>query len=82
MKTLYTVLITLALTGCATPPQWLAAVYDNNDMCQFQNVPGRTNNEKVLNQPSYCGAGAKRQYIYATPRNQPLGAPTGYVNSR
>lgn len=39
---------TLALTGCATPPQWLATMYDSNDPCQLQN------NKGVY--PSHCGS--------------------------
>lgn len=39
------------LSGCASPPQWLADHYNSQDLCQSRNWPmGR--------EPSYCGAGA------------------------
>jgi len=47
------------LTGCATPPQWLANHYDSNDSCQVKNHGGDWN--KI---PSYCGASGGRVYIY------------------
>lgn len=40
---------TMALTGCASAPNWLASMYDNNDPCQLQN------NKGVY--PSHCGKG-------------------------
>jgi hypothetical protein len=43
-------LVAVALTGCASPPQWLADHYNSQDLCQSRNWPmGR--------EPSYCGAG-------------------------
>lgn len=50
------VALTLILTGCATPPQWLADMYDSNDRCQnYYKVPN-------YQSPSYCGAGGGRAY--------------------
>lgn len=40
------VLIAVTLTGCSTPPRFLAAMYDNNDPCQRAVMP------------SWCGAGS------------------------
>lgn len=42
------IVFTLALTGCASAPNWLASMYDNNDPCQLQNNKGIY--------PSYCGS--------------------------
>ncbi len=55
------------LTGCATPPQWLANHYNSLDPCQRDTMP------------SWCGSTNGRMTIYTTPYGQPLGAPTGYV---
>ena len=55
MKTLI-LLIALALTGCATPPRFLAAMYDNNDPCQSK---GQVNYQY----PSFCGAGSGTRYV-------------------
>jgi hypothetical protein len=65
--------IAVLLTGCAgNPPRLLAEFYDRQDPCQRQNNGGRY--------PSWCGAGsAGRTVIYATPTNNPLGAPVGYT---
>jgi hypothetical protein len=69
-------LIVLALTGCATPPQWLANYYDRNDPCQTgagdparQQLLGRP---LGYQQPSFCGAGSTRTYIY-NQSNQRIG---------
>lgn len=51
---IYTLVLSLLLTGCATPPQWLASMYDNNDPCQ------RVELIKTGQYPSYCGGGSKR----------------------
>lgn len=82
MKTAILVL-SLTLAGCAgKPPSLLAAMYNNNDPCQLQNLKGTTMDEKVANMPSFCGASGNRQYIYSTPKNQAVGAPVGYVKTR
>lgn len=47
-------LIVLSLTGCATPPQWLADMYDSNDPCQ------RTELIAKGTYPSYCGGGSSK----------------------
>jgi len=78
MKTV-AILLSFALTGCANGPWLLATIYDNNDLCQVQNLRGKTMNEKVANMPSFCGSTANRQTIYATPNGKPVGAPVGYV---
>lgn len=66
MKTAILIL-SLTLVGCATPPQWLASYYNNQDPCQ-----------NVNNQPNWCGGGS-RTYIYTTPHQQPLGIQSGYI---
>lgn len=55
MKTIVIVLA-LFLTGCATPPRFLAAMYDSNDPCQ------RTELIQTGQYPSFCGA-SKSTYI-------------------
>ena len=40
--------LTLVLPGCASAPNWLATMYDNNDPCQLQNNHGKY--------PSHCGS--------------------------
>jgi starvation-inducible outer membrane lipoprotein len=49
--------IALCLTGCATPPSWLASMYDSNDRCQ--------NYYKVENYkyPDWCGAGSGARLV-------------------
>ena len=49
--------LTLLLTACATPPRFLAAMYDNNDPCQ------QTHLIKTGQYPSFCGAGSGTRYI-------------------
>lgn len=56
MKTLL-VILALALTGCAQPPKFLAAMYDNNDPCQ------QTHLIKTGQYPSFCGAGSGTRYV-------------------
>ena len=63
--------VILTLTGCATPPSFLAAMYDNADMCQRKNYTGT--------QPGYCGAADSRTYYYVTRNNSPLGEQAGYA---
>lgn len=61
-------LVTALLTGCATPPYWLAEMFDANDPCQQRNY--------VDKQPNWCGASSGRTYIY---KGQG-GAPIGYIS--
>ena len=55
------------LSGCATPPQWLANMYDSNDACQnYYNKPN-------YQYPEWCGANKGNRYVtrdYYT--NRPL----------
>jgi len=44
----------LTLTGCASAPGFLSAMYDSQDLCQ------RTELIERGQYPSYCGAGASR----------------------
>ena len=70
MKTLLLSLTCCILGGCGTygEPLILARMFDSADQCQ--RFP----------QPNYCGAGsAGRTTIYATPNNNPIGAPVGYT---
>ena len=57
MKTLITLTLIILLAGCATPPRWLANMYDSNDPCQ--------NYYKVSNYqyPNWCGASSGQKYI-------------------
>lgn len=63
--------LVVVLQGCATPPQWLANMYDSNDPCQnYYKVPN-------YQYPSFCGAGQRPAYItrdYYT--NRPLTTTT------
>lgn len=43
---IFVLALAVALTGCATPPRFLAAMYNNNDPCQRQVMP------------DWCGAGS------------------------
>jgi hypothetical protein len=56
MKTILVVLA-LTLTGCASPPRFLAAMYDNNDPCQ------RVELIKTGQYPSFCGRGSGTSYV-------------------
>ena len=53
----FLILLTSLLTACATPPQFLANMYDSNDRCQ--NYYKRADYQ----QPSYCGAGSGSKYV-------------------
>lgn len=68
------IIISMALTGCATPPTWLAAHFDSLDRCQIKHWQDP--------QPSYCGASSGRTVIYSTPQGQSLGAPIGYTKKQ
>lgn len=77
MKIILLSLTCCILGGCGTygEPLLLARLYDNADDCQPQNW-----HRSGGRQPSYCGAGsAGRTTIYATPTNNPIGAPVGYT---
>lgn len=55
MKSILIMAVVL-LSGCATPPRWLANMYDANDHCQnFYNRPDYV-------QPNYCGGGSSKTY--------------------
>jgi len=62
-------IIAVTLTGCATPPKWLAAHYNNQDPCQRDPYI------------SYCGA-SHSTYIYATPNNSANGPRVGYIRNK
>lgn len=42
------------MTACATPPQFLAKMYDDADPCQQWRDKSRPLGEQI---PSWCGAG-------------------------
>lgn len=72
MKSLVSIILVAALTGCATPPRFLAASFNSGDVCQnYRKDP-------TWQLPSYCGSG-NRTTIYSTPHGAPLGYPVGYV---
>lgn len=60
--------------GCGTygEPKVLAWMFDAADTCQSRNWPKGK-------EPSYCGAGAGRTYIYSTPHQSGVGRQVGYV---
>jgi len=68
MKILLALMI-LTLSGCGTygEPLFLARMYDASDPCQRAQ------------KPQWCGAASGRTTIYATPNNNPIGAPVGYI---
>lgn len=49
--------VLLLVTGCATPPQFLANMYDSNDPCQ------RTELIKEGKYPQWCGGGSGKRYV-------------------
>lgn len=51
------VLMILVLTGCATPPRFLANMYDSNDPCQ--NYYNKANYQY----PNWCGANNGKTYM-------------------
>ena len=71
MKILMAVILAITLTGCASPPRWLAAHFDAMDPCQNVNA-----------MPQWCGAASGRTVIYSTPHQGPLGAQIGYTKNR
>jgi hypothetical protein len=48
--------VILTLTGCASPPRFLAAMYDNNDPCQ------KTHLIATGQYPTWCG-GTGKTYV-------------------
>lgn len=70
----YLIPLVVVLSGCATPPQWLANHFDSLDPCQTKHWQDP--------QPRFCGASSGRTTVYSTPQGQPLGAPIGYTKTR
>lgn len=68
MRKISLLVLVLLLTGCATPPQWLANTYDRNDPCQtgqFSEAERlRLGRAVGYQMPSWCGASSGRVYIY------------------
>jgi len=68
MKTVIALVLLVNLTACATPPQWLASMYDRNDPCQ--TGVGNEQRRQELGRPvgyrapDYCGYGSNRTFIY------------------
>lgn len=54
---LVAITLVAVLTGCAQPPKFLAAIYNNNDVCQ------RTDLIKTGQYPSWCGGGTTKAYV-------------------
>jgi starvation-inducible outer membrane lipoprotein len=51
------VILSVVLTGCASPPTWLANYYNSQDKCQnYYQVPN-------YQYPNYCGASKGTVYI-------------------
>jgi starvation-inducible outer membrane lipoprotein len=59
----------LLLSGCATPPQWLANHFDQQDPCQTRAELGRPLGYTA---PGWCGGSGKRQ-VYYDMQNRPVG---------
>jgi hypothetical protein len=53
-------LIVLLLTGCATPPQFIANYYNDADLCQ------------KAQRPSFCGAGNNVIGVVRTTTGKPV----------
>jgi uncharacterized protein YceK len=51
------ILMVVLLSGCATPPRFLAAMYDSNDPCQ--NYYNRADYKL----PNFCGSGSGTRYV-------------------
>lgn len=69
MKTII-VLAAILLTGCATPPAFLANHYNNMDPCQAH----RPERAQGYQRPNWCGASNDRVYLYNN-----AGQPLGYI---
>lgn len=80
--------------GTYGEPLLLTRMFDSADPCQNYKVLDsggfdykQVNGKLVVDirpskttQPSFCGAGSRgRTTIYATPNNNPIGAPVGYT---
>lgn len=62
-------LIVLLLSGCATPPQFLADYYNRKDPCQ----PYKHNADvRYENRPSFCGAGNNVIGVIRTTTGKPV----------
>lgn len=60
------ILLSMLLTGCAHPPQWLADHYDSRDPCQMRlKPPGHI-------MPNWCGAGGNKVIIRDYTTNRPI----------
>jgi hypothetical protein len=80
MKYLVSTCLLTVLTGCATPPAWLADHYNSRDLCQVQEFgtesgrrlkPAGYTYEDV---PKYCGQRGTTRTIY-----NPAGQVQGYI---
>lgn len=60
----YAIFMSLILSGCATPPQWLANYYDKNDICQTREFAsdGTRLKPQGYQQPQGCG-GTRATYV-------------------
>ena len=76
MKKILTILVLLNLTACATPPQWLAHMYNVNDPCQNRPELNRPQGYQI---PNWCGAGGKTLYVI---RATPSSIPSAYITTK
>jgi len=53
--------VTVILTGCATPPQWLANHFDRQDSCQSGLNRPELNRPEGYQVPAYCQVGNPKQ---------------------
>lgn len=51
-------LVSILLSGCSTPPMWLANMYDKNDFCQTREFSsdGTRLKPQGYQQPSVCSS--------------------------
>ena len=77
MKTLIIVFAVL-LTGCATPPQFLANYFDRNDICQTREFAdnGARLKPQGYQQPYGCGGGRTTTAVVRNNAGQQIGVIT------
>lgn len=77
MKILFLAMI-LSLTGCATPPSWLANHFDRGDICQTREFADNGARLKPQNyqQPQGCGSTRSTIAVIRNSQGQQIGVIT------